>query len=385
MIELDRRHELLRAQAREWWAALRPHALDVDRDPTLPTRLLHHPGLGRLGTLQIPPAYNPDPLTVSGHRFFLTTALERVVYYEEAACGDLATALAAPGAPMAGALVDALGDEEQKEWFYGRVLSEPTWTFFALTEPERGSDAASLTTSLTRKAGEGPWRLDGTKRYVGNAVRGRLGVVFARTGNGPLGVNAVLVEADAPGVKAEPIGTLGLRGAQLGSLVLESVEVAPERVLGRHLSPTRRGMAGWLRTFNLLRPVVASMGVGLARAAHEYVRTSRSGLTRAEHDQLDGMERRIEAVRRLTRRAAVAVDADVSAGQLASMAKLRAARLAEETALQALEFFGPGARFEHPFLEKLARDARGVEYMEGTENVQRLSVFRGLVRGGFRG
>ncbi|WP_327322113.1 acyl-CoA/acyl-ACP dehydrogenase [Streptomyces sp. NBC_01210] len=381
MIELDRRHRLLQGQAREWWAEVRPHALEVDRDPTTPTRLLHHAGLGCLGTLQIPPEYNPDPLEISGHRFHLMTALERIVYYEEAAWGDLATALAAPGAPMTGVLVDALGDREQKEWFYGRVLAEPTWTFFALTESERGSDAAGMTTTLTRDDQDGPWRLNGAKRYVGNAVRGQLGVVFARTRSGPLGVNTVLLEADALGFTAEPVATLGLRGAQLGAITLESVEIAPERVLGRHLSPTRRGMAGWLRTFNLLRPVVASMSVGLARAAHEYVRDHRARLTRAEHDRLDAMARRIEAVRRLTRRAAAAVDADVSAGELACMAKLRGARLVENVTLRALDFFGPGARFEHPFLEKLARDARGVEYMEGTENIQRLSVFNGLGEG----
>ncbi|WP_055699691.1 acyl-CoA dehydrogenase family protein [Streptomyces silaceus] len=385
MIELDRHHRLLQEQAREWWAQVRPHALDVDRDPTLPTRLLHLPGLDVLATAQIPPEYNPDPLTVSGRCFHLMTALERVVYYEEAAWGDLATALAAPGAPMAGVLVDTLGDRAQKEWFYGRLLAEPTWTFFALTEPDHGSDAAAMTTSLTRADEDGPWRLDGAKKYVGNAVRGRLGVVFARTGKGPLGVNAVLVEAGQPGLDARPVDTLGLRGAQLGALTLESVDIAPERMLGRHLSPTRRGMAGWLRTFNLLRPVVASMGVGLARAALEYVRTRRDSPTHAEQLRLDALERRVEGVRRLTRRAAAAADADITAGQLACMAKLRAARLAEDVTVAALEFFGPGARLDHPLLEKLARDARGIEFMEGTENIQRMSVLKDLRRGGHHG
>ncbi|TLQ47868.1 acyl-CoA dehydrogenase family protein [Streptomyces marianii] len=382
MSEPDRHLSLLQGQAREWWAQVRPHALDVDRDPTLPTRLLHLKGLGRLATLQIPPAYNPDPLVIAGRRFHLMTAAERVAYYEEAAWGDLATALAAPGAPMSGVLVDALGDREQKDWFYGRLLTEPTWTFFALTEPEHGSDAAAMATSLTRADRDGPWYLNGTKKYVGNAVRGRLGVVFARTGKGPLGVNAALVEAGQHGFEARPVPTLGLRGAQLGTLTMESVEIAPERVLGRHLSPTRRGMAGWLRTFNLLRPVVASMGVGLARAAHEYVQSQRRSLTRDEQHRLDALARRIEGVRRLTGRAAAAVDADITAGQLACMAKLRAARLAEDATVAALAFFGPGARLDHPFLEKLARDARGIEYMEGTENIQRMSVFKDLSRGG---
>jgi acyl-CoA dehydrogenase len=80
---------------------------------------------------------------------------------------------------------------------------------------------------------------------------------------------------------------------------------------------------------------------------------------------------------------AIAVDRDPTQGHLASAAKAGAARLAERVTLAALEFFGPGSRLEHPMLDKLARDARAVEHMEGTTNIQRLIVFGGLIRGGF--
>jgi alkylation response protein AidB-like acyl-CoA dehydrogenase len=124
------------------------------------------------------------------------------------------------------------------------------------------------------------------------------------------------------------------------------------------------------------------MGVGVARGACEYVRANRSRLSGAEQDRLDRLERRIEGVRRLTRRAAVAVDRDPLDGGLPSAAKVRAARLAEDVTLAALPFFGPGARFEHPLLDKLVRDARGVEYMEGTSDVQRLSFIGTAIRAG---
>ena len=62
----------------------------------------------------------------------------------------------------------------------------------------------------------------------------------------------------------------------------------------------------------------------------------------------------------------------------------RASRLAEEATLEALGHFGPGARLEHPLLDKLARDARGVEFMEGTANIQKLNLFTGLIQGRLR-
>jgi alkylation response protein AidB-like acyl-CoA dehydrogenase len=380
VIELDDRLLRLQGQAREWAAEMRPYALEIDRNPDAIYQHLHLAAMSRVATLQIPPEYNPDPLTIGTHRFYLMGALERVVFFEEGAWGDLGMMLASPGPPMSGVLVAALGDHEQKEWFYGRMLERPTWTFFALTEPERGSDASAMSTRLTPSS-DGGWTLTGAKRYVGNAVRGQLGVVFARTGSGPLGLGAVLVESSAPGFTAEPIATLGLRGAQLGAITLDRVIVPPERMLGRHLSSTRRGMWGWLRTFNLLRPAVATMGVGVARAAYEYVLANRRSFRHDEQDRLDRMARRIEGVRQLTRRAAVAVDKDPADGHLASAAKVCAARLAEEATLEALSFFGVGARLEHPLLDKLARDARGVEYMEGTSNVQRLNLFTTLVQG----
>jgi alkylation response protein AidB-like acyl-CoA dehydrogenase len=381
MTALDGRLRLLQGQAREWAAQIRPHGAAVDRDPDHIAAIAGLPALARVATLQIPPEYNPAPLVIGGEKFHLMSALERVVFFEEWAWGDLGIMLAAPGAPMAGVAVDALGSPAQKEAFYGRLLDRPTWVCFALTEPERGSDATHLETRLERTADDGPMLLSGGKHLVGNGVRADLGLVFARTGPGPLGVAAVLVDMAAPGVTTTPMATLGVRAAQLGAIRLDRVEIAPEQVLGTHLRPTRRGMWAWLRTFNLLRPTVATMGVGVARAAHDYVTEHRGVLRADERWRLDRMADRIEAVRRLARDAAAEVDRDPGDGSLASAAKAAAARLAEQVTVAALDFFGPGARLDHPRLDKLARDARAIEFMEGAGNVQRLTVFGGVVRG----
>jgi len=376
----DGRLGRLRRQVREWAGELRRHALELDRDPTLVTRLGALPAVGWSARLQIPPAYQPEPLVLQGERYFLTTAAERVVFCEEIAYGDLGMMLALPGGSMAGVLVGALGDPAQQEWFYRRLLPGPAWTCFALTEPAGGSDPAAIRTRAEPDPAGGI-RLSGAKRFVSNALRASTAVVFYRTGGGPLAVGAALLEIPAPGLRVEPVETIGVRGAQLGAITLDRVAVPAERVLGRHLPPARRGAWGWLRTFHLLRPTVAGMAVGLARAAHDYVAGHRRALTGSERDRLDRLDRRIGSVRRLTAAAAAAVDRDLDAGQLGSAAKQRAARLAEDATRQALGFFGAGARLEHPLLDKFARDARALELMEGTGNIQRLSVFHAFARG----
>jgi alkylation response protein AidB-like acyl-CoA dehydrogenase len=366
VIELDDRLKTLRAQARGWGADLREMALAVDRDPEAIRSYLDREVLRYLATCRRF-AEPVEPLLATDGR----SVLAQVVLMEELAFGDLGALLAAPGAPMAGPLVELLGDEAQQKWFFDQMTGPARWAFFALTEPERGSDAVNLGTTL-EPDGDG-FRLTGRKRYIGNAARAQAGVVFARQGAGPLGVRAVLVDASDPGLTVRVLPTVGLRGTMLSAVDMDAVPIPRERILGRHLPATRRGTWGWLRTFNLLRPSLAAMAVGLARAAASYVRS----VGRCDVDPID---RRIESVRQLVYAAAVAVDADPDDGALASAAKARAARLAEDVTLAALECLGAGARFEHPLLSKLARDARGLEFMEGTGHVHRLLMSRHVIR-----
>ncbi|MBU2665894.1 acyl-CoA/acyl-ACP dehydrogenase [Actinoplanes bogorensis] len=380
MIELDDRLRTARGHARDWGRDLRATALDLDRDPDTVRRCLDNPAVRHLSTMLIPDEWMPDRPLIGGYRFDGMTAMERVVFAEEIAAGDAGMMLAAPGPSLSGVLIDLLADREQKDWFYGRMLAEPTWTFFALTEPDHGSDAGAMQTAL-EPDGEGGLRLRGAKRYIGNGARASIGIVFARDRPGPLGATAVLVETGSAGFKAEPIPTVGLRGAQLSAILLDDVPVPAGRVLGRHLSPTRRGVWSGVQMFNRLRPGVAAIALGIARAAHEYVASQRGSLSKSERLRWERTGRRIDGVRQLIWRAAAVVDARPADGHLASAAKARAARLAEEVTLEALGYFGPGARLTQPMLDKLVRDARGVEFMEGTGNIQRLNTFQGLVQG----
>ncbi|MGW7077322.1 acyl-CoA dehydrogenase family protein [Streptomyces sp. NPDC054866] len=366
---------------RNWAEDLRAGALELDRDPEAIHRHLDLPAVRFLAGHEVPPDWDRSgPEAGSGPAHGLAT-LERVLVSEELARGDAGMMLASPGASMCGVLLSILGSQEQRDWVYGRLAERPRWTCFALTEPERGSAIGEMTTTLT-PVGDGSYVLDGVKRYVGNAARADVGAVFARVaGTDRLGVMAVLVDTADHGFHAEPLPTVGLRGVQLTHIRLDSVRVPAERVLGAHLPPTRRGMWSIVAVFNQLRPSVAAIAIGIARAAHEYVAEHRRELRGAERELFDALGQRIDAARQLTYRAALAVDARPSAGHLASAAKARACELAEDVTMRSLGFFGPGARLDHPLLDKLARDARGVEFMEGTRTIQKLNLFQGLHTG----
>lgn len=370
---MTRRLRTLQEYVRAEAPALRTAARGPDGEPP------RAPLLDRLATLQIPREYARDPLVLDGEEYLVLSAVERVVFHEEAAAyGDAAALLSAPGSLTAGMLVAALGDDAQQSVFFGRLHERPTWTFLAMTEPQGGSDATRLHTTL-EPAGSS-FVLNGEKRYVGNAHRARMGVVTARTRPGPLGIRCVLVDTAAPGFSAAPVPTLGMRGA-LGALRFEDLPVPEEALLGRHLPATRRGMWGWLHAFNPLRCVAAAMGVGLARAAHMHVaaRLAEQDVTRRR--RLAELGARIAGVRSLTMAAARAVDADPGNAHLPAAAKTAAAALAVEATTTALRLLGPGARLEHPLLDRWARDAHGIEYMEGTSHIQRMTVSQALARG----
>ena len=381
MIELDDRLLALRAETRCLAADLRAHALDLDADPDTIYRIVDLPGVSYLARTLIPPSYQPDPYRIGPHRFYGEHALERVIALEELARGDAGVVLASPGPSLSGVLVSELADDEQKARYYGTLCARPTWTFFALTEPDRGSDAGALDTEIVPSGTDDTWLLNGAKRYIGNGVRASIGVVIARRAPGPLGIVAAIVDTAAPGFHAEHIPTSGLRGAMLSALTFTDVPVPADRILGRHLPASRRGMRGVVRTFNRLRPGVAALAVGVAGAALDYVRANRRTLSVIQRHELDVLEMRVTGTRELVRRAAIAVDADADNGALGSAAKARAAALVEQVTMVAPRFFGAGARFEHPMIDKLARDARGFEFMEGTSNVQKLTLFQGHIRG----
>ncbi|WP_415297610.1 acyl-CoA dehydrogenase family protein [Cellulosimicrobium sp. SJTW-1] len=338
----------LRDHLRPVAVALRERALAVDADPGALHALLDAGVLPYRQLGGFPPGYLDDPLRVRGVPVLVRTCVERAVVAETLAWGDASVVVGAPR----------------------------TWTFFGLTEPDRGSDAAALETEV---AAGGVLR--GHKKYVGNVARASLGVVFARHRPGPLGVGVYLVDTARPGFDAAPLVTTGMRAVQLGEVRFRDVPLRPEDSLGRHLSPSRRGLLGAVRTFNRLRPVVAALAVGVTQAALDYVRAERSSFRADERRLLETFDDRLHAARALVLEAARGADADPADGTLPAAAKATALDLAEEVTRTVPALLGPGARWEHPYLDKLVRDVPGLEMMEGTRTVQRLTLAQGWLQG----
>jgi acyl-CoA dehydrogenase len=370
----------LRALAREHAATVRTTALRLDSYPGLAPELLVN-DLPWRQLMGVPAQYNPDPLRVRGRPVYLDSCVEQVVMLEELARADAGAVLALPGPSMSGFVVAELGDESQRDRYYQLLAAAPTWTFFGMTEPAHGSDPASMGTVLRPGDAADGLLLNGTKRFVGNGARARIGVVFARRHPGPLGIVAVLLDTARPGFAGVPLDTLGLRALELSELRMRDVPVAPEDLLGRHNSGTRQGMWAAVRTFNRYRPVVSCFALGVAQAAYDYVVDNRRQPRAAEQHLLAGFADRLHGVRALVLAAARSVDREPGDGTLASAAKIRATRLAEEVTTGALQLLGPGARWQHPLLDKFARDARGFEFMEGTSNIQRLNLAQGYLQG----
>jgi alkylation response protein AidB-like acyl-CoA dehydrogenase len=380
MIELTGRLKVMAETTREAARELRAWALLVDTDPDAMRACLESAVCRMVLAAGTPvkyrPAGGPPPVEPSRDE----SCLEAVVATVELARGDAGAILACPGPALAGLAVRHLGSDGQQQHFYGRLADGRTWTFFAMTEPDRGSDATAIQTRL-EPDGSGGYLLYGRKRYIGNGARGGIGVVFARTGRSPLSIRAVMVEPPAPGWSGRRLAMVGLRGACLSELEFDGVPVAREMLLGEHLPPTRRGMWGAIKTFNNMRVQVGALAVGTALAVCDYVAEHRVETRRRGDAGLAVVRARAEAARQLLYQAAVRVDRDPDRGYLSCAAKLNATSVAVETARWGAAALGPASLIEHPLLEKWTRDACSFEFMEGTGNIQRLHVAQGYQQG----
>jgi alkylation response protein AidB-like acyl-CoA dehydrogenase len=367
---------------REIAEELREPGQVLDRDPDAITDFLHLPAVEAQRHVLLPDRYRNGqslPLsTVATGRSCAAWAMvaERLAY------GDPGMVLASPGPSLASAAVQALADDAQCDWFYSRVAAGPTWTFFGLTEPAKGSAAAELETSLT-PAQDGGWLLNGEKMYIGQGARAQLGVVFARAAPGPWGIEAVLLDIADPGWSAELLPSVGLRGARISRMRFDNTPIPHERILGRDRPRTRRGLHGARQTLLWFRPSVACLALGVTEATCDYVLEQRPRLAGDARWRLDDLIGQSMRVRRLVYETAADIDAGAANVHRIGAVKMRAATLAEQATLLAAELLGPASLIEHPWLDKTYRDVRAFEFMEGTANVHRRGVFQGLWRRDF--
>ncbi len=279
----------------------------------------------------------------------------------------------------------ALGTEEQKQkWLRPLTGTTPVMTALATTEPESGSDAASIITTATRT--DGGYHINGQKAWISNAGAADYYVVFAKTDRNERsrGVTAFLLTKDAPGFSwGEPMRKMGQRAIVCRELFFDNVFVPEENRLGDE----GQGFYGLMETFDISRTVLGAAAVGASRAAYEYAldyaRTRRQfGKPIIEHQavafRLAEMASRIETSRLAVLSAARALDSGAPATRLAAIAKLTASETAMFVTHAAVQTLGGwGYSREYP-VEQWMRDAKLEEIEEGTSDIMRLVISRHL-------
>jgi len=257
-------------------------------------------------------------------------------------------------------------------------------TSLATTEPESGSDAASIVTIATRV--DGGYRINGQKAWISNAGAADFYVVFAKTDTTKRsgGISAFLLEKDADGLSfGEPMKKMGQRAIVCREIFLDDVFVPEEDRLGDE----GQGFYGLMGTFDISRVVLGAAAVGAARAAYEYAldyaKTRKQfGVPIVEHQavafRLAEMATRIEAARLLVLHAARIIDSGAPARGIAAMAKLTASETAMFVTHAAVQTLGGwGYSREYP-VEQWMRDAKLEEIEEGTSDIMKLVISRNL-------
>jgi len=274
------------------------------------------------------------------------------------------------------------GTEEQKQKYLPRTTKGEILGCFATTEPNVGSDIASIETSAVLDKGK--WRLNGNKMWISNGGVADVALIFAQTDKAKKhrGITAFLVEKGTPGFSSTDIhGKLGLRSANTAELILEDCVVAEENVLGQ----VGKGFKIAMTAFDNARLCVAAGCVGLAQACIDasvlYAQTRQQfgkpiGSYQLVQEMIADMIVETEAARFLTYRAAYLKDKGVPHTVETSMAKYYASEVALRAANNAIQVHGGwGFSDEYP-VERYYRDVKVATLLEGTSQMHKLIIGR---------
>lgn len=307
---------------------------------------------------------------------------------EEFAYWDRGVAVANPGVGLPELNVLSMGTDEQKERFLSPFLApdRPRWACFGMTEPGCGSDAAAIQTTA-KKDGDG-WILNGAKCFIGGASRSDWILVQCTLdpSKGREAHRQFFVEQGTPGLGGYKIEKkMGLKAYESTSFTLQDCRVPASNLLGgEERYQQRAGFKTAMRTFNAGRPVIAANSVGIGRAAlDEALAFAREhGLLGRERvrDRLERSARKLKSARLLCLKAGWLADQQKPNIVEASMSKAMGAQVGMEVASLGMELLGiVGARGDH-LIEKLYRDVKAMDIVEGTGQIQRVIMARQLVQ-----
>ncbi len=355
-----------------------PHAAEWDKTKTCPVDVYRK--LGELGFfgLTVPEEYDGlglDPLTY-------------LMVIEEIAAADAGMAIAfSVHNSMPVHMLYNYGTDEQKERWLRPMGRGEILAAFSISEADSGSDVVSLRAQATKDGSD--WVLSGEKAWVSNGTHADLLVTMVRTDSpddrkGTRGVSTFVIPRETPGVElGKPEDKMGLRGSPTVSVILNDVRLGPEYLIGEE----GKGLQYALEALDQGRMGIAAQAVGIAQSALEHSiayseERKQFGKPIKEFQglafKLADMATRVAAARALVHDAARDKAAGRNVTEKAAMAKLFATEAAMWVTTQAVQVFGGyGYTTEYP-VERLFRDAKGTEIYEGTSEVQRIVISRGL-------
>ncbi len=390
--ELSKEHEDFRRVVRDFAAEqVAPHVAQWDAEQRFPVELV--PRMGDLGLFGL---VAPEEFGGAGGDFTsLCVAIEELGRVDQSVGITLSAGVGLGINPIL-----TFGTQEQKERWLPDLVAGRALAAFGLTEPGAGSDAAATRTRAVLDAGAadgaGEWVVDGAKAFITNSGTALTSVVTvtARTGERPDGrpeISTVMVPSGTPGLTVEPAyRKLGWHASDTHGLSFEGCRVPADHLLGER----GRGVHQFLAILDDGRIAISALAVGLAQACLDATRVQAStrvafgrpiGANQGVSFAVADLAVAVEAARLLTYKAAWLKD-EHSAGrrtlaevkQAAAVAKLYSSTAAVDATRTATQVFGGAGFIEDSPVARFYRDAKILEIGEGTSEIQRLVIARGL-------
>ena len=376
---LSEEHQAVREAVREVCdAKVAPYAALVDEEARYP-----HEAAAALLASDFHAPHVPEEYGGAG-----ADALATVLVIEEVARACVSSSLI-PAVNKLGSLpVQLAGSEELKKHYLGALARGEGGFSYCLSEPEAGSDAASMRTKAVREGDE--WVLNGTKRWITNAGESEFYTVLAVTDpdKRTRGISAFVVEKSDEGVSfGAPEKKLGIKGSPTREVYLDNVRIPADRMIGEE----GQGFEIAMRTLDHTRVTIAAQAVGVAQGALDYAleyakERQQFGKSIADFQGLQfllaDMGMKVEAARQMTYAAAGRSErGDDDLTFFGAAAKCFASDVAMEVTVNAVQVLGGyGYTRDYP-VERMMRDAKITQIYEGTNQVQRLVMARQLLAG----
>ena len=317
----------------------------------------------------------------------LPFVLSKVV--EEMLCGANVSFALYPGLTSSCfEAIEAVGSDEIKQLYLPKLATGEVISSFCLTEPDVGSDAASLKTRADKDGDH--YILNGTKRYITNGPEAGLYTVMARTdqnNKGAGGITAFIVEGDTPGlIRGKPDVKMGQKGAHVCDITFEDCRVPAENIIG---GKEGQGFKTAMKVLDRGRLHISAVCVGVAERLIEdalrfAMERKQFGAPLADHQLIQAMlaDSRAEAFagRSMVLEAARSKDAGKNVSLDASCCKLFCAEMVGRVADRAVQIHGGAGYMAEYAVERFYRDVRLFRIYEGTTQIQQIVIARGMVR-----